>query len=373
MQPSPVSRPDPTPPPVRDRVVVAMSGGVDSSVVAAMMHADGWDVVGVSMRLYGDASKAGRSCCSPDDLHDARGVAAEAGFPFYVANYQDAFRERVIDYFVDEYRRGRTPSPCILCNDHLKFEVLLERMVALEGRYLVTGHYARIEERDGRLALLRGADGAKDQSYFLFGLSHAALTRVRFPLGGMTKSEVRDLGRRLGVPTADKPESQDVCFVAGADYATFVEARLAAEDRRPGRIVHATTGEVLGTHEGIHRFTVGQRRGLGIAHAAPLYVKRIDAEHGDVMVDTRDHVEEAAFVLSRCNWLRWAEPPASFVCDVQVRYRQQAVPCSVEVDGAGGGARVRLRQPHAGISPGQAAVFYDGDEVLGGGWIEEVG
>lgn len=362
----------------RGRVVVAMSGGVDSSVVASMMHAEGWDVVGVSMRLYAEAGKAGKSCCSPDDLMDAREVAANSGFPFYVANYQEEFQRKVVDYFVDEYRRGRTPSPCILCNDHLKFDVLLERMVALGGRFLVTGHYARIEERAGRFALLRGADRRKDQSYFLFGLRRDDLAVIRFPLGGMVKDEVRDVGRELGVPTAEKPESQDICFVGGGQYADFVEARLAPDDIRPGRFVLASTGEVLGVHEGIHRFTVGQRRGLRISHPDPLYVKHIDGETGDVTVGTRDDIAERRFELMRCNWLRWAAPPDRFDALVQVRYRHRPVPCTVHVeDVETGTAVVTLHEPEPGISPGQAAVFYggegeDAEEVLGGGWIEVV-
>ena len=351
-----------------------MSGGVDSSVVAAMLHEAGESVVGVSMRLYATGASAGKSCCSPDDLYDAREVASSFGFPFYVANYQESFQERVIDYFVDEYRRGRTPSPCILCNDHLKFDVLLDRMVALGGAYLATGHYARIDEHDGRWRLRRGVDATKDQSYFLFGLRRETLSSIRFPLGESTKAEVRVAAHRLGLETAAKPESQDICFVAGRSYVEFVEAKLKKEEIRPGRIVRATTGEVLGSHEGIHRYTVGQRRGLGIAHSEPLYVKRVDADSGDVIVGTAMEVNERQFRVDRCNWLRWDAPPAAFSAGCQVRYRHHAVPASVRVDLTDPTkATVTLDEADRGISPGQAAVFYDGDEVLGGGWIEEVG
>ncbi len=356
------------------RAVVAMSGGVDSSVVAAMLHERGEDVVGVSMRLYSSTEKVGKSCCSPDDLYDAREVASDCGFPFYVANYQDSFQERVVEYFVDEYRRGRTPSPCILCNDHLKFDILLERMVALDGAYLATGHYARIEHSDGRWKLLRGVDSKKDQSYFLFGLRRETLASIRFPLGESTKAEVRDLAVELGLETANKPESQDICFVAGRSYVDFVEERLKAEEIRPGRIVRAGTGEVLGTHQGIHRYTVGQRRGLGIGYPEPLYVKRVDANSGDVIVGVAGEVTESKFRVERCNWLKWEKPPAVFSASCQVRYRHHGVASTVAVDLTDPTcATVTLDTPDRGISPGQAAVFYDGDEVLGGGWIEEVG
>ncbi len=354
------------------RAVVAMSGGVDSSVVAAMLHHAGHDVVGVSMRLYATAEGAGKSCCSPDDLFDARSVADSMGFPFYVANYQDSFRERIVDYFVNEYRKGRTPSPCILCNDHLKFDVLLERMAALGGAFLATGHYARIEQREGRYALLRGVDTRKDQSYFLFGLRREVLSKIQFPLGGMTKPEVRALGLEMDVPTATKAESQDICFVAGGDYADFVEARLEAEEIVRGRIVRASTGEVVGEHGGIHRFTVGQRRGLGVAYAEPLYVKGIDPETGDVLVGTRAEIGQRSFFTERCNWLRWEQPPQKFDCLAQVRYRHKAVPCTVTIGEDSTFCNVELKGDERGISPGQAAVFYDGDEVLGGGWIEAV-
>jgi len=356
------------------RAVVAMSGGVDSSVVAAMLHQEGYDVVGVSMRLYATASDAGKSCCSPDDLYDAREVADVHGFPFYVANYQEAFQERVVAYFVDEYRRGRTPSPCILCNDHLKFDVLLQRMLALRGAFLATGHYARVVEIDGRYALLRGRDRRKDQSYFLFGLARDTLAKIRFPLGDMTKDEVRTWAQSNDLPTATKAESQDICFVGSDGYAAFVEARLEPDAIRPGAIVRASSGEVLGEHAGIHRFTVGQRRGLQIAAPEPLYVKQIDAVSGTVFVGTRDELGERVIWIERSNWLRWETPPATFSCLAQLRYRHAPVACTVEMDPRDPArARLVLDREESGVSPGQAAVLYDGEEVLGGGWIASVG
>lgn len=350
-----------------------MSGGVDSSATAAMLHREGCDVVGISMRLYGE-SRAGRSCCSPDDLLDAREVAAACGFPFYVANFQELFQERVIDHFVDEYRRGRTPSPCVLCNDHLKFDVLLERMFALDAQWLATGHYARIEQIGDRSALLRGVDTSRDQSYFLFGIPREKLQFIRFPLGDLTKDRVRAIAAELGLASAAKPESQDICFVGDGGYVKFVEERLSESERRPGPIIREKTGEVVGQHEGIHRFTIGQRRGIGVAGAEPLYVRGIHAETGTVYVGTRDEVVDGRFRVERCNWLRWESAPARFESLVQLRYRHKAVPATIELDADGaGGGWVQLKQAEAGIAPGQAAVFYDGDEVLGGGWIERVG
>ena len=347
-----------------------MSGGVDSSVVAAMLHGEGHQVVGISMRLYGKVTEEiGKSCCSPDDLNDARDVAAQLGFPFYVANYQEAFRRMVVDYFVDEYRRGRTPSPCVLCNDHLKFDALLQRMESLGADFLATGHYARIEAREGRFALLRGRDAIKDQSYFLFGLRRASLARIRFPLGEMTKPEVRKLAQELGVPTALKRESQDICFVGSGDYAQFVRARLADEEVKRGRIVRPSTGEVFGEHEGIHAFTVGQRKGIGVAYREPLYVLGSDAETGDLFVGSAEELACDGFEVDRLNFLAWEQAPSSFDCLVQVRYRHKPVPARVMLSEDGLRARVTLGAAERGIAPGQAAVFYDGDEVLGGGWI----
>jgi tRNA-specific 2-thiouridylase len=351
------------------RGVVAMSGGVDSSVVAAMLAREGHEVVGISMRLYETAPKSDRSCCSPDDLFDARSVASSLGMPFYVANYVDAFRARVMDYFVEEYKRGRTPNPCVACNNHLKFDTLLERTRALGGAWLATGHYARIEQDGERWRLLRGVDRGKDQSYFLCGLPRPWLGQIRFPLGGMTKEQVRALAEAWGLDTARKPESQEICFVTGNDYRAFVEERLQAQERIPGRVVHLN-GEVLGQHDGIHRFTVGQRRGLGIAAGDPIYVLRVDAHTGDVVVGPKDGLDCAGFIADRPNWLRWEEAPESFSAQVQIRYRSSAVPARAELLGAGRQVRVTFEEPQRAIAPGQMAVFYDGEEVLGGATIE---
>jgi tRNA-specific 2-thiouridylase len=358
-------------PTLQGRGVVAMSGGVDSSTVAAMLAHEGHELIGISMRLYAE-ERAGRSCCSPDDLLDAREVAEAAGFPFYVANLQTEFEERVVRHFVDEYRRGRTPSPCVLCNDHLKFDALFARVDALGAQWLATGHYARLEPRDDRIALLRGVDRSRDQSYFLSGLPRDQLPRIRFPLGGMLKSEVRARAAALGLRGATKAESQDICFVGGRSYVEFVERRLRDADVVAGEIRREGTGEVLGRHAGIHRFTVGQRRGLGVATGEPLYVRRIEPESGTVWVGNADEVRDTVFRVERCNWLRWAVPPGAFACVAQVRYRHAGVPARVSPL-QGGAWQVELERPEPGIAPGQVAVFYEGDEVLGGGWIEAVG
>lgn len=354
------------------RVVVAMSGGVDSSVTAALLKQQGYDVVGISMRLYAvEKEENARGCCSPDDLYDARSVCARLDVPFYVSNDQAIFRERVIQYFVDEYLRGRTPNPCVMCNDHLKFDVLLSRTASLRGEFLATGHYARIERVEGeeRFALLRGVDTGKDQSYFLFGLSRGLLERIRFPLGGMTKAEARAHAERLGLPTADKPESQEICFVGGKSYAELVEQITSSSALKPGRFVHED-GRVMGEHPGIHRFTIGQRKGLGLSYHEPLYVKEIDPVTGDVVVGPKEAIISRGLKASRANWLRWESPPESFEAWVQVRYRSRPVRAQVRVVDEGRGFEAEFASTAGAISPGQAAVIYEGDEVLGGGWIE---
>ncbi len=355
------------------RTLVAMSGGVDSSVVAALLAEQGAETVGVSMRLYQSAHDApGKGCCSPDDLFDARSVAATLGMPFYVVNYEEAFEQKVIAHFVDEYRRGRTPSPCVLCNDHLKFDTLLELAADLEADTLATGHYARIvvDELSGRHKLLRGVDQKKDQSYFLFGIRREALPRVSFPLGGMQKSEVREHAERFGLPTAGKSESQDLCFVGGRHYLAFLEERLPTHERLPGAIVHVDSREVLGRHDGIHRYTIGQRRGLGVGGGAePLYVVGIDPETAEVLVGPKRRLASETCTLTRCNWLAFEALEQPIEALVQVRYRHRAVPALVEPIGDGR-ARVTFRTPEAAVAPGQAAVVYRDQEVIGGGWID---
>ena len=356
---------------VKDRVVIAMSGGVDSSVTAGILAKQGYDAVGISMRLYSTPQdQYTKSCCSPDDLFDARTVADSLGIPFYVANYEDEFQRRVIDYFVGEYRRGRTPNPCVACNDHLKFDILLKRSLALGAKYLATGHFARIDRSGDQPKLLRGVDRNKDQSYFLFGLPRKALGRIIFPLGEMEKDEVRDRARGLELETADKPESQEICFVGGGDYKEFVADLLANEETTPGQIV-TVDGEVLGEHDGIHNFTIGQRRGLGISYHEALYVKSIRPEDGTVVVGGQQDLLARGLVAERCNWLSFERPPGPLACQVKIRYGSDAVPALVTVGGDPTTAFVEFEEPQRAVTPGQAAVFYRGEEVLGGGWIEE--
>jgi tRNA-specific 2-thiouridylase len=343
-----------------------MSGGVDSSAAAALLVAQGHEVVGVSMRVHDFSGRGGgRSCCAPDDLEDARAVARHLGIPFYVANVEEAFGRRVVDRFVDDYLAGLTPNPCIACNAEVKFDWLLRRARGM-GAKLATGHYARIERRGERLALLAGADPAKDQSYFLHGLGQAELDDVLFPVGHLPKAEVRALAARAGLSNADKAESQEICFVTDGDAAGFVELRRPGAVR-PGEVVDGS-GRVLGRHGGVHRFTVGQRRGLGVASAAPAYVVRIEPATARVVVGSSSEASADRFPVEAVRWVAATAPPSPGSFLVRVRHRHegevgQVIPIS------GGRAEVRLRAPVRGVAPGQAAVFYDGDEVVGGGRI----
>ena len=353
------------------RVVVAMSGGVDSSATAALLVEQGYEVVGVTLQLYdhGAAISKKGACCAGQDIYDASQVAARLGIPHYVLDYESRFRQEVMDDFADSYLRGETPIPCVRCNQTVKFRDLLETARDLGADALATGHYVRRVEGPNGPELHRAADPSRDQSYFLFATTRAQLDFLRFPLGGLrSKDETRDLARRFGLEVAAKPDSQDICFVPTGSYATLVE-RLRPGALSPGEIVDLD-GRVLGRHEGVINFTVGQRKGLGVAGGAPLYVVRIEPEAHRVIVGPREALAETEIAVGEVNWLLAAPPSTPRPVHVKLRSAQPPVAATIVADSAGGsGATVRLDRPVEGVAPGQACVFYDGDRVLGGGWI----
>jgi tRNA-specific 2-thiouridylase len=359
-----------------------MSGGVDSSTVAAMLRADGHSVVGLTMQLWNQRRLAGREgmpesvqgrCCSLDDVYDARGVAQAIGIPYYVVNHEERFEREVVRPFVAEYLSGRTPIPCSLCNNHLKFDQLLTVARQIGADTLATGHYARVEfdESSERWLLKRPADLAKDQTYFLFGLTQEQLSRTIFPLGGMTKPEVRELARKLGLALAEKPDSQEICFVPGGDYKRFLDAYLAEQGEAlpdtSGDLV-TSSGEVIGEHPGIHNFTVGQRKGLGVATGSPLYVIQINGEKGQVVVGKDEDLYTRTLRARRVNLISVADLKEPLRVAVKIRHRHEPAPAMLEKAGEDE-VLVTFDQPQRAVTPGQASVFYQGDVVVGGGWI----
>jgi tRNA-specific 2-thiouridylase len=358
-----------------------MSGGVDSSTVAGLLRRRGVPVIGLTMQLWNqrrlpelqpDGGASGR-CCSLDDVYDARQVAAALGIPYYVVNFEERFEQDVVRPFIGEYLAGRTPVPCTLCNNFLKFDQLLRTAASLGAETVATGHYARIrlDERTGRRLLLRGADASRDQTYFLWGLTQNQLARTLFPLGEFRKPQVREMARKMGLPVAEKLDSQEICFVPDGDYPAFIEGyfreRGMQMEQPRGEIVTAD-GRRLGEHAGVYRYTIGQRRGLNIAAGEPLYVIATDPAAQRVVVGRGDELLKSGLEAANVNWIAFAEPPAEFRAEVKIRNKHQAAPATVYPQ-PGARARVRFDQPQRAVTPGQAAVFYDGDLVLGGGWI----
>ncbi len=351
------------------RVLVSMSGGVDSTMAAVCLLEEGWEVIGAHMQLY-DVDRARPSgCCTPKDASDAGNMARLLGIPFHVFDFRDAFSREVILPFIESYRSGRTPNPCVLCNDRMKFRLLRARALELGALYVATGHYARIRfcPESGRHLLLKGVDRKKDQSYFLFTLTQDQTNSTLFPLGGRTKEWVRAKARQLGLPVWEKDESQEICFIPDANYWMFVND-MAGGSAQPGPIVDLE-GTVLGCHQGIFRFTVGQRRGLGIASNEPYYVVRLDLDSNRVVVGRQQHLSHRGLLASGVNWIAGKPPETPEKAFVKIRYRSNEIPAILEPIS---GCRVRAHflKPAGAVTPGQAAVFYRGEEVLGGGWIE---
>jgi tRNA-specific 2-thiouridylase len=362
---------------------VAMSGGVDSSVVAGLLHRQGQRIVGLTMQLWNQrrmpeltpASGPTGRCCSLEDVYDARYVAQHLGIPYYVVNFEDRFEEQVVKPFIDEYLAGRTPIPCTLCNNFVKFDQFLDMAAGVGAERIATGHYARLsyDHSTGRQQMRRSVDAAKDQTYFLFGLKQEQLARAEFPLGAYTKPQVRELARELGLPVAEKPDSQEICFVPNGDYAAFIDSYFREQGIQPerthGEIVD-TEGHVLGEHEGVHRFTVGQRRGLRIAAREPLYVIATEPAGQRVIVGHNEDLLRARLVAKNVNWISIAPIAAPVRAHVRIRNKHLPAPATIYPTADAARVDIHFDEPQRAVTPGQGAVFYSGDLVLGGGWIE---
>jgi tRNA-specific 2-thiouridylase len=354
----------------KTRVVVGMSGGVDSSATAALLLEQGYDVVGITLKLWPQdcISRAEDKCCGPQAVSDARSVCNRLGIPYYLVDEAEEFQKQVINYFAEEYKAGRTPNPCVMCNERLKFGNLINRARQLGADFVATGHYARVERcpSSGRALLKRGKDMRKDQSYFLFSLKQEQLSRCIMPLGELTKSDTREVAREACLKTADKEESMEICFVPDKDYGRFLTQAKLVEKHR-GEIVNLQ-GQVLGHHDGIEFFTIGQRKGLFISHPTPLYVIELDPVRNRVIVGDDSALAKSEFRVERCNWIPFEKPEGALEVSAKIRHNHQAVPATVTPQ-ENGSALVRLHTAQRAVTPGQAAVFYQDDLVVGGGWI----
>jgi len=355
----------------RSRAVVAMSGGVDSAVAAGLLARQGYEVIGVTMRLWTlddpKAPRHRRHCCSVEDTDDAREAAQALGIPHYMLNLEREFQGSVLDYFCREYQRGRTPNPCLACNEHVKFNALLSRTLALEADFLATGHYARVDRVDGSYRLLRAVDGEKDQSYVLFMLGQTQLSRLLFPIGHHRKAEVRRLAAEMGLPVAEKPESADICFIPDNDYRSFLARRLGPQ----AGDIRDSAGRIVGRHDGVAAFTIGQRRGLGVAAGERRFVTAIDAVRNLVTIGPEEDLLSDELWAEDVRWVDGRPPPVGTAVEAKIRYRTPAAPAELYPQGEG--ARVLFRELQRAITPGQAVVFYRGEEVVGGGIIARSG
>jgi tRNA-specific 2-thiouridylase len=391
---------------MKERIVIAMSGGVDSSTSAAILKDEGYDVIGISMQIWdysAESTERFGTCCSLDDINDARRVAEKLGIPFYVLNLEEDFKKKVVDYFISEYMRGKTPNPCIPCNQRLKFDILLNYAAKIGASKVATGHYAKVVEEGGRYFIKRGVDKNKDQSYFLFNLTQEQLDKALFPLGDWTKSEIRNMAKSFGLKIAEKEESQEICFVPDNNYAEFIRKRVNKDEVEDGEVV-TTDGKVIGRHKGLPFYTIGQRKGLGISSRRPLYVSEIDTENNRLVVDEGEALLRREFIVENVNWsinppsppfLPSPAPPSEggdkeevkggqgggIRALTQIRYRHPAseseitplspLPFGERIEVRGDAVKVIFDEPQRAITPGQAAVFYDGDKLIGGGWIRE--
>ncbi|MBN1384766.1 MAG: tRNA 2-thiouridine(34) synthase MnmA [Elusimicrobia bacterium] len=352
----------------KKRIVVAMSGGVDSSTAACLLLNQGYDVIGVSMRLFSPEKISDSGCCGVQGIDDAKSVAQKIGIPFYALDYEKEFEKKVISYFCKEYENGRTPNPCVVCNEEMKFGILLKKAESLGADYIATGHYARIgyDKSNKRYFLKKGKDKSKDQSYFLFSLSQEQLSRTLFPLGNYTKNEIRQLAKKFGLRIHDKPASQEICFVEDANYREFIRTRINANKTKPGIIVD-TKGNIMGKHKGIAFYTIGQREGIG-SYGKPFYVVAIDSGKNKIVIGEKDEVFSDSLIAEDINWIDPIRAGIGVRVKAKIRYQHSEADAVVSHLN-NNRVKVRFAKPQRAITPGQAVVFYKGDKVIGGGWI----